>query len=306
MHVSVEREPLRDQDAVAQKCGVGRFLDRLMNTSNNQLLSLRGVTKVFGHGPAAVRAVDSVDLDVAPGEVLLIQGPSGGGKTTLLTMAGGLLRPTQGAITVAGVSLAGLSDRALSHLRLRSIGFIFQSFNLLAALTAQENVEVVVRLAGASKKEARKKAGELLTNLDLAKRLGHKPADLSGGEKQRVSIARALANDPSLILADEPTANLDSARGHEVMALLRRIAKEQGRTVVCVSHDHRIRDIADRVLWLEDGRLREVQTVKDPVCGMALDESLAPVRFPLNGIVYYFCGPICRNTFVANGGKVLA
>ena len=279
-----------------------------MNTTSNNspVLSLRNVTKVFGHGPAAVRAVDSVDLDVASGEVLLIQGPSGGGKTTLLTMAGGLLRPTEGAITVAGVSLAGLSDRALSHLRLRSIGFIFQSFNLLAALTAQENVEVVMRLAGASKKEAREKAGGLLTDLDLAKRLTHRPADLSGGEKQRVSIARALANDPALILADEPTANLDSARGHEVMALLRRIAKEQGRTVLCVSHDHRIRDIADRVLWLEDGRLREVHTVKDPVCGMALDESLAPVRFPLNGSTYYFCGPACRNAFVASDGKVFA
>lgn len=269
-----------------------------MQTATNPVLSLHGVTKVFGQGSTAVRAVDSVDLDVAKGEVLLIQGPSGGGKTTLLTMAGGLLRPTEGTITIAGVSLTGRSDREMSALRLQSIGFIFQSFNLLTSLTAQENVEVVLRLAGASKRQAQAKARELLAALGLTERLGHKPADLSGGEKQRVSIARALANDPALILADEPTANLDSARGHEVMALLRDIAKEQGRTVLCVSHDHRIRSVADRVLWLEDGRLREMLTVKDPVCGMALDESLAPVRLVLNRTIVYFCGSVCEQTYL--------
>ncbi|MBI4201659.1 MAG: ATP-binding cassette domain-containing protein [Chloroflexi bacterium] len=267
-------------------------------TIGSPALSLQEVTKVFGQGPSAVRAVDAVDLEVSQGEVLLIQGPSGGGKTTLLTMAGGLLRPTQGDISITGVKLNGLSDKQVSHLRLMTIGFIFQSFNLLAALTAQENVEVVVRLAGAGKKEARRTAAELLASLGLARRLNHRPVNLSGGEKQRVSIARALANNPALILADEPTANLDSARGREVMALLRGIAKEQGRTVLCVSHDHRIRDIADRVLWLEDGRLRQLQAVKDPVCGMSLDESLAPVRLVLDRETYYFCGVVCRAAFL--------
>ncbi|MBI4339554.1 MAG: ATP-binding cassette domain-containing protein [Chloroflexi bacterium] len=267
--------------------------------SSSPALSLRGVAKVFGRGPNAVRAVDSVDLEVVSGEVVLIQGPSGGGKTTLLTMAGGLLRPTEGTVVVAGANLAGLSDRGVSRLRLRSIGFVFQSFNLLSALTAWENVAVVKRLAGATRREAHTKAMALLSSLGLDRRATHKPADLSGGEKQRVSIARALANDPAIILADEPTANLDSARGHEVMALLRRIAKEQGRTVLCVSHDHRIRDIADRVLWLEDGRLRQILVVRDPVCGMALDESLAPLRFVQGGQTHYFCGTVCRDSYLA-------
>ncbi|MBI4310564.1 MAG: ATP-binding cassette domain-containing protein [Chloroflexi bacterium] len=273
------------------------------NPNSTPALSMRHVSRVFGHGPTAVRAVDNVDLEVAAGEIVLIMGPSGSGKTTLLTMAGGLLRPTEGEVVVAGRSLAGLADGAVSRIRLQSIGFIFQSFNLLAALTAVENVEVVMKLAGVKSGPAGRKARELLLGFGLEKRLSARPADLSGGEKQRVSIARALANDPVLILGDEPTANLDSQRGHEVMALLRGIAKEQGRTVVCVSHDHRIRDIADRVLWLEDGRLRQIRSVRDPVCGMALDESLAPVRMQVDGVVHYFCGVVCRSSFEALLGK---
>lgn len=268
------------------------------------VLRLRGVGKTFGSGPVAVRAVDNVDLNVAPGEVRLIMGPSGSGKTTLLTIAGGLLRPTQGTVTVGGISLYDLSDREISEVRLRRIGFVFQSFNFLAALTARENVELVMTMAGGSRAQARRHAEELLAALGISQRQDHKPADLSGGEKQRVSIARALANHPTLVLADEPTANLDSSRGHEVMALLREIPKREGRAVVIVGHDHRVREVADRVLWMEDGRLREVQTVRDPVCGMALEETVAPVRLTWAGDVYYFCGSICKQTFIERHGAV--
>jgi putative ABC transport system ATP-binding protein len=246
-----------------------------------------------------------VDLAVTMGEVLLITGPSGSGKTTLLMMAGGLLRPTSGDTQIAGVSLQGLSDRRMSDLRLRSVGFVFQSFNLLGSLTALENVEVVLEWAGVSHLERHRRAQTLLDELNLSHRAHHRPADLSGGEKQRVSIARALANDPPLVLADEPTANLDSQWGHEVMTRLRDIAKRQGRSAVIVSHDHRIREVADRVLWMEDGRLREIRTVHDPVCAMALDESLAPVSLAVNGQVYYFCGLVCKNKFLA-GERAIA
>ncbi len=261
------------------------------------VLVMRGVTKVFERGPAVVTAVAGVDLDVAQGEVLLIMGPSGGGKTTLLTIAGGLLRPTSGSVSVMGTELAGLSDRAMSGLRLRTVGFIFQSFNLLSNLTALENVQVVLDLAKPGWRGNRNRARALLEALVLDHRAQHRPADLSGGEQQRVAIARALANDPALVLADEPTASLDSRRGHEVMTMLREIAKSQGRTVVIVSNDHRIRDVADRVLWLEDGRLRAVRTVHDPVCGMALDEATAPIALRRNGTTYFFCGPVCRDGF---------
>ncbi|MBI2830363.1 MAG: ABC transporter ATP-binding protein, partial [Chloroflexi bacterium] len=196
----------------------------------------------------------------AKGEIVLIMGPSGSGKTTLLTIAGGLLRPTSGLVKVEGEDISRLPDATLSSLRREKIGFVFQSFNLLGALTALENVLVALNLAGQKDNAALAKAKKLLTDFGLGNRLHFRPDKLSGGEKQRVSIARALANDPDLILADEPTANLDSQRGHEVMELLRDVAKKQGKTVVIVSHDQRIMDIADRVMWLEDGKLWEMGT----------------------------------------------
>lgn len=221
------------------------------------VLEARGLTKVFGNGATAVRAVDGVDLAVRRGEVVLIMGPSGSGKTTLLTVIGGLLRPTEGSVRIKNVDITRLGDGKLSKVRQRWVGFVFQSFNLLESLNALENVEVALNLAGRRGPAARKKAEQILRGLGMGHRLRFKPRDLSGGEKQRVSIARALANDPELVLADEPTANLDSKQGREVVQLLRDIAREQGRTVVIVSHDERIRQMAGRVLWLEDGRLRE-------------------------------------------------
>jgi putative ABC transport system ATP-binding protein len=221
------------------------------------VLSLRGLTKVFGSGTTLVRAVDGVDLDACRGQILLIMGPSGAGKTTLLSMAGGLLRPTSGTIVIAGQEIGAMRESQLTGMRRHTVGFIFQNFNLLGALTALENVAVALNLAGVTGHSARERAEGLLTALGMGARLHFKPTALSGGERQRVAIARALANDPPLVLADEPTANLDSRHGLAVVNLLRAIAREQGRTVVIVSHDARIQELADRVLWLEDGRLSE-------------------------------------------------
>ena len=220
------------------------------------VLQLVDLTKVYGAGRTAVRAVDGLRLAVEPGEVVLIMGPSGSGKTTLLLMAGGLLAPTSGAVIIDGTDLNALDDAARSQMRLRKVGFIFQAFNLLSALTARENVEVVINLAGINGAEARRRAERALADLGLADRLSFLPRNLSGGEKQRVAIARAVANEPDVVFADEPTANLDARTGYQVMHLLRRIAREHGKSVVIVSHDRRIEDIADRILWMEDGRLR--------------------------------------------------
>ena len=269
----------------------------------NPTLDVRAVSKRFGDGENAVLAVRGVSLAVEPGEVVLIMGPSGSGKTTLLSMMGALLKPTDGSISLDGTAISGLSEARLPDIRLRQFGFIFQDFNLLSALSALENVTLVAELAGLKRRAARDKATALLTELGLGERLDFLPEKLSGGEKQRVAIARALINDPALILADEPTANLDSKIGHEIMRLLRRIAKEQGRSVVIVSHDERIRDIADRVLWLEDGAFKEMVTmVTDPVCAMAVERERA-VSAQRDGETYWFCSRGCRDEFLGTRGR---
>ena len=228
-----------------------------MNTVIGQTLQVTHVSKRYGSGATAVTAVHDVSLSVSPGEIVLIMGPSGSGKTTLLSMLGALLKPTEGIIQLNGTVISALAESRLPEIRLRQFGFIFQDFNLLSALTTLENVAIVAELAGSRSGTARRKATDLLRELGLGERLNFLPEKLSGGEKQRVAIARALVNDPALILADEPTANLDSKIGQEIMRLLRGIAKEQRRSVIIVSHDQRIRDIADRVLWLEDGEFKK-------------------------------------------------
>ena len=261
-------------------------------------LQVTHVTKLYGSGATEVAAVRDVSLSVAPGEVVLIMGPSGSGKTTLLSMLGALLKPTEGTIHLNGDVISALAENRLPDIRLRQFGFVFQDFNLLSALTALENVVIMAELAGTKNREARKKAAALLTELGLGERLNFLPEKLSGGEKQRVAIARALVNDPALILADEPTANLDSKIGHEIMRLLRSIAKEQGRSVVIVSHDQRIKDIADRVLWLEDGQFKEMVTMAtDPVCGMTVEREKAFRLDWDDGQVFYFCARGCRDEF---------
>ena len=219
-------------------------------------LHLTGLSKVFGEGAAEVAAVSEVNLRVRVGEIVLIMGPSGSGKTTLLTMIAGLLRPTRGSITLFGQDITDLPETRRTDLRRNYIGFVFQSFNLLGSLTALQNVQVALNVRGVRGREAEQKARELLVRVGLGERLHFLPDVLSGGERQRVSIARALANDAPMILADEPTANLDSVNGREVVALLRDLARDDHRTVIIVSHDSRIREVADRILWLEDGRLK--------------------------------------------------
>jgi putative ABC transport system ATP-binding protein len=267
------------------------------NVADAATLQVERLTKRFGSGPTAVTAVRDVSLSVAPGEIVLIMGPSGSGKSTLLSMLGALLKPTEGSIRLDGTVISALGEGHLPAIRLRRFGFVFQDFNLLAALSAQENVAIVAELAGMPSRAARRKAAALLTDFGLGERLHHRPDQLSGGEKQRVAIARALVNDPTLILADEPTANLDSKIGYDVMRLLRRIAREQGRSVVVVSHDRRIEEIADRVLWLEDGQLSErTALATDPVCGMAVEPQRA-VAGEWRGQRLSFCSRGCRDEF---------
>ena len=261
-------------------------------------LDVRDISKRFGDGETGVLAVRDVSLAIEPGEIVLIMGPSGSGKTTLLSMMGALLRPTSGSIHLDGMPISMMSEDRLPDIRLRQIGFIFQDFNLLSALTTLENVSVVAELAGVKGRAARGRAQALLSDLGLGERLDFLPEKLSGGEKQRVAIARALVNDPPLILADEPTANLDSKIGHEIMRLRRAVAKQEGRSVVIVSHDERIRDIADRVLWLEDGALRDIVTMAtDPVCGMAIERERA-VSAARDGETWYFCSRGCRAEYL--------
>lgn len=262
-------------------------------------LHVSHITKRFGTGDAEVVAVRDLSLDVSPGEVVLIMGPSGSGKTTLLLMLGGLLKPTEGTIRLNDLELSALSESRLPDVRLRNFGFIFQDFNLLSALNVQDNVAIAAELTGLGRKAALKKATSLLTELGLGHRLRFSPEKLSGGEKQRVAFARALINDPALILADEPTANLDSGHGHETMRLLRDVATERGRSVVIVSHDQRIKDIADRVLWLEDGQFTDAVTMAvDPVCGMTVEREKA-VSAARDGRIFYFCSQGCRQEFIS-------
>ncbi|HEX2370871.1 MAG TPA: ATP-binding cassette domain-containing protein [Acidimicrobiia bacterium] len=262
-------------------------------------LAARQLEKTYGEDATLVHAVRHVDFEVEPGEVVLIMGPSGSGKTTLLSMLGAMLRPTSGEVLVNGVDIAAVPEARLPKLRATTFGFVFQDFNLLGALTALENVELALNLAGTSGRTARERAEELLARLGLAGRLTFRPDQLSGGEKQRVAIARALANQPPVILADEPTANLDSKIGHEIARLLRAIATEEQRAVVMVSHDSRLKEVADRVVWLEDGVFRDLDDMTtDPVCGMSVHSEGAPHLQAEEGILY-FCSRACRDEYAA-------
>ena len=218
-------------------------------------VSVHGVTKVFGEGTAAVRALDGVHLDVARGEVVLLMGPSGSGKTTLLSVMGCILQPTSGSVRINGREVTGLGENDLPAVRLAHIGFVFQGFNLFPTLTAAENVELALDLKGIRGREAHRRGRQLLEQVGLADKIETYPADLSGGQKQRVAIARALAGEPSIVLADEPTAALDWLSGRAVIELLRELAHERGRAVVLVTHDARMLEFGDRIVHIEDGRI---------------------------------------------------
>jgi putative ABC transport system ATP-binding protein len=220
-------------------------------------VSARDITKSYSSGAATAHALDRVSLDVEGGEVVLLMGPSGSGKTTLLSIMGCILRPTSGSVRVLGREVTTLNEKELPRLRRSHIGFVFQGFNLFPALTAGENVELALDLKNIRGRAARRRAGELLENMGLDDKYDALPANLSGGEKQRVATAPALAGEPEIILADEPTAALDSHNGRAVIETLRDLAHERGRAVVIVTHDNRTRDFADRIVHIEDGMILE-------------------------------------------------
>lgn len=225
-----------------------------MSGAGTALLRARGLRKDYGKGDGLVRAVDEIDLDVAPGETLAVMGPSGCGKSTLLHLLGGLDRPSAGELWLNGRRIDRLSERALAGLRRQEIGFVFQAFHLMDELTARENIELPALLDGRSPRQARRRARDLLDRVALADRADHLPAALSGGQRQRVAIARALINDPVVVLADEPTGNLDSAATLDVLRLFDRL-HGSGLTLVIVTHDERVAATADRLVSMRDGAL---------------------------------------------------
>jgi len=221
------------------------------------LVQAENLTKIYGKGETAITALDHVSLSVEAGEFVAVMGPSGCGKSTLLHLLGGLDRPSEGRVVIDGSSLADLSDDALTKLRRRKIGFVFQFFNLLPVLSALENAALPLTLDGVADGAAKARAGDWLVRVDLGSRLGSRPDQLSGGQQQRVAIARALVAQPSLILADEPTGNLDSRASDEIAGLLRQVADEWGRAVVMVTHDAHVAEYADRKVVLHDGMIVE-------------------------------------------------
>lgn len=230
------------------------------------LISANNLTKVYGSGDTAVRALNDVSLQVEPGEFVAIMGPSGCGKSTLLHLLGGLDRPTSGSVVIEGNNLSDLSDARLTELRRHKIGFIFQFFNLIPVLNAVENAALPVTLDGVRQAEAKERATDWLRRVGLEERLDHRPDQLSGGQQQRVAVARALVANPAVILADEPTGNLDTRSSEEIAALLRQVANEWERAVVVVTHDPRIAAHADRIVFLKDGVIVD-QTILEPQNG---------------------------------------
>jgi len=219
------------------------------------LIQAERLTKIYGKGETAVIALDHVNFSVEAGEFVAVMGPSGCGKSTLMHLLGGLDRPNEGSVTIDGQCLNDLSDDELSRLRRRKIGFIFQFYNLIPVLDAVENAALPIILDGVSQAKGKAKAREWLEKVGLGHRLTNKPDQLSGGQQQRVAVARALVAEPALILADEPTGNLDSRSSDEIASLLRQVANEWGRSVVMVTHDSRIASYADRIVFLKDGAI---------------------------------------------------
>jgi putative ABC transport system ATP-binding protein len=229
-------------------------------------IAVRDLTKTYEEGSARVSALRGVDFDVHPGELVMLVGPSGSGKTTLLSIMGCILSATSGSIRVAGKEVTSLKPKQMASIRLDHIGFVFQGFNLFPTLTAGENVELMLDLKKVETATGKKRAALLLEQVGLGEKYHSFPADLSGGQKQRVAIARALAGDPQIVLADEPTAALDSHTGRNVMEMMRSLAHERGRAVVIVTHDSRVMEFADRMILIEDGMIADsiLEQVKAP------------------------------------------
>jgi len=223
------------------------------------LIAIRGLNKEYRLGGATVYALRDVALDIHRGEYLSIMGPSGSGKSTLFNMIGGLDRPTAGSVDVAGLDLTRLTSRQLAYFRGNHIGYVFQAYNLLPAYDAVANVCMPLLFSGRSYNEAVARARDVLERVGLGHRFDHRPDELSGGQQQRVAIARALANEPAIILADEPTGNLDLHTGEEIIHLLHSLSKQDGVTVITATHDHKMLDVSDRIVWIRDGAVEKVQ-----------------------------------------------
>jgi len=237
---------------------------------------VKDLIKVYKTGKSEVIALRGLDCTIKGGEVLAIMGPSGCGKTTLLNIVGGLDRPTAGSITVDGTNLVNMSDAELVMHRRERVGIVFQFFNLVPTLTARENIELPMRLAGKSSDLMVKRSGELLKLVAMEPRADHKPDELSGGEQQRIGLATALANDPPIILADEPTGELDTVTGHQILLLLKRLSDEYKKTIVIVTHDQRIGQIADTVMTIVDGKITGSVTGQEFLASLPTGSSLSP------------------------------
>ncbi len=225
-----------------------------------RLIAVEGVSKIYRLKSEDLYALRDINLEIVRGEYLSIMGPSGSGKSTLFNIVGALDRPSRGQVRIGPLDLTQLSSRELAYVRSNYIGYVFQSYNLIASLTALRNVALPRLFTGASLEEAERAAAECLTQVGLGHRLTHRPGELSGGQQQRVAIARALVNDPTIILADEPTANLDLNTGAEVIRILKTLSVEQGVTVITATHDHKMLANSDRVVWITDGQIAKVQT----------------------------------------------
>lgn len=231
--------------------------------ANEYVVRTKEVCKEFTMGDQSLKALDGIDLDIFRGEYISIMGPSGSGKSTLFNMIGGLDKPTGGSVFINDVDMAQLDAQELAYLRCRTIGYIFQTFNLIPVMTALENVTLPMIFAGTSTDDCIEKGIKLLSLVGLGDRLHHKPSELSGGQQQRVACARALANDPAIILADEPTGNLDLKTGTEIIHLLKKLNKEQGVTIISATHDLKMLDISDRIVWIRDGKVERIEQRED-------------------------------------------
>ncbi|PIU50906.1 ABC transporter [Candidatus Desantisbacteria bacterium CG07_land_8_20_14_0_80_39_15] len=231
--------------------------------AEQNVVRTRGVKKAFDLGKVTVEALRGIDLEIAKGEYISIMGPSGSGKTTLFNVIGGLDKPTEGRVYIDEVDVAQLDAYELAWLRCRKIGYIFQTFNLIPVMTALENITLPMIFAGLSEDDARDKGVELLKSVGLGERVHHKPNELSGGQQQRVAIARAFANDPAIILADEPTGNLDLKTGKEIIGLLKELNKEKGVTIISATHDLKMIDVSDRIFWIRDGKVERIERRAD-------------------------------------------
>jgi putative ABC transport system ATP-binding protein len=234
-----------------------------MATADEYVVRTKDLAKEYTMGGITLRALDGVQLDIHKGEYISIMGPSGSGKSTLFNMIGGLDKPTTGTVFINDVDMAQLDAQELAYLRCRTIGYIFQSFNLIPVMTALENVTLPTIFAGTSTDEGIERGVELLNLVGLGDRLHHKPMELSGGQQQRVAIARALANAPTIVLADEPTGNLDLKTGKEIIDLLKQLNRDQGVTIISATHDLKMIDVSDRVVWIRDGRIERVEERAD-------------------------------------------